>query len=98
MHIHGGWFNFGSAQAFRHFAGHIAAHAGVATFVPDYRLAPENPFPAAAEDVQACFIGLTGLGFSKIAITGDSAGGNLALELLVYLASNNEVYSKALIG
>ena len=28
MHIHGGWFNFGSAQAFRHFAGHIAAHAG----------------------------------------------------------------------
>jgi monoterpene epsilon-lactone hydrolase len=98
MHLHGGWFNFGSAKAFQHFAGHIAVHAGVATFVPDYRLAPENPFPAAAEDVLACFIGLTGLGFSKIAITGDSAGGNLALELLVHLASINEPYRKALIG
>jgi epsilon-lactone hydrolase len=98
MHLHGGWFNFGSAKAFQHFVGHIAAHAGVATFVPDYRLAPENSFPTAAEDVQACFIGLTGLGFSKIAITGDSAGGNLALELLVHLASNNDAYSKSLIG
>lgn len=98
MHIHGGWFTFGSAQAFRHFAGHIAAHAGVATFVPDYRLAPEDPFPAAAEDVRACFLGLTERGFSKIAITGDSAGGNLALELLVHLASNNDAYSKALVG
>ena len=98
MHLHGGWFNFGSAKAFRHFAGHIAAQTGVATFVPDYRLAPEDPFPAAAEDVRACFFGLTALGFSKIAITGDSAGGNLALELLVYLASNNEAHSKALVG
>src|SRR5471032_147054 len=98
MHLHGGLFNFGSANAFQHFAGHIAAQAGVATFVPDYRLAPENPFPAAAGDVRACFLGLTERGFSKIAVTGDSAGGNLALELLVHLASNNDAYSKALVG
>jgi len=58
MHIHGGWFTFGSAQAFRHFAGNIAAKARVATFVPDYRLAPEYPFPAASEDVRACYLGL----------------------------------------
>ena len=98
MHIHGGWFNWGSAQAFRHLAGHIAVSAGVAAFVPDYRLAPEHPFPAAAEDVRACYFGLTERGFSKIAITGDSAGGNLALELLVYLATNRASGSEALVA
>jgi epsilon-lactone hydrolase len=98
MHIHGGWFNWGSAQAFRHLAGHIAVSAGVAAFVPDYRLAPEHPFPAAAEDVRACYFGLTERGFSKIAITGDSAGGNLALELLVYLATNRASGREALVA
>jgi epsilon-lactone hydrolase len=98
MHIHGGWFNWGSAQAFRHLAGHIAAIAGVTAFVPDYRLAPEHPFPAATEDVRACYFGLIERGFSKIAITGDSAGGNLLLELLVYLATNRAPGSEALVA
>ena len=98
MHIHGGWFNWGSAQAFRHLAGHIAASTGAVVFVPDYRLAPEHPFPAATEDVQNCYFGLAERGFSKIAVTGDSAGGNLALELLVYLAGSADARSKALVG
>jgi len=98
MHIHGGWFNWGSAQAFRHLAGHIAVSAGVAAFVPDYRLAPEHPFPAAVEDIRACYAGLTERGFSKIAITGDSAGGNLVVELLVHLATNNASGSETLVG
>jgi len=98
MHIHGGWFNWGSAQAFRHLAGHIAAHARVAVFVPDYRLAPEHPFPAAVEDIQACYVGLTERGFSRIAITGDSAGGTLALGLLAHIAANSDGASKALVG
>jgi monoterpene epsilon-lactone hydrolase len=98
MHIHGGWFNFGSAQAFRHLAGHIAGGGGVATFVPDYRLAPEHPFPAAVEDVRACYTGLVEQGFSKIAITGDSAGGTLALGLLVHLAANRAFGGGALVG
>jgi acetyl esterase/lipase len=98
MHIHGGWFNFGSAQAYRHFAGHIAAGAGVAAFVPDYRLAPEHPFPAADEDVRACYSGLVEQGFSKIAITGDSAGGTLAIGLLVHLAANRAFGGEALVG
>jgi monoterpene epsilon-lactone hydrolase len=98
MHLHGGWFSWGSAQAFRHLAGHIAVSAGVATFVPDYRLAPEHPFPAAAEDIRACYFSLIERGFSKIAITGDSAGGNLALELLVYLAATKASGSEALVG
>jgi acetyl esterase/lipase len=84
LHLHGGWFNWGSAKAFRNIVGHIAARTGVGAFVPDYRLAPEHPFPAAIEDVRACYLGLIGRGLAKIAITGDSAGGNLALGLLSF--------------
>jgi epsilon-lactone hydrolase len=51
-HLHAGWFNFGSAAAYRHLVGHIAARAGASTFIPDYRLAPEHPFPAATDDVR----------------------------------------------
>ena len=98
MHLHGGWFNWGSAQAFRHLAGHIAVSAGVAAFVPDYRLAPEHPFPAAADDVRACYLGLIQQGFTKIAVTGDSAGGNLALGLLVFAARNSGRGGGALVG
>src|SRR6267378_8492539 len=82
LHVHGGWFNLGTARAYRNFVGHIAASAGAAAFVPDYRLAPEHPFPAAVTDVQACYRGLVDQGISKIAVVGDSAGGNLALLLL----------------
>jgi epsilon-lactone hydrolase len=45
LHLHGGWFNFGSAKAYRHLVGHIAARAGAKAFIPDYRLAPEHLFP-----------------------------------------------------
>ncbi len=82
IHVHGGWFNLGSASAYRNFVGHIASSAGANAFVPDYRLAPEHPFPAAVEDVEACYRGLVDEGINKIAVTGDSAGGNLALVLL----------------
>ena len=37
VHLHGGWFNFGSAKAYRHLVGHIAARAGARAFIPDYR-------------------------------------------------------------
>lgn len=88
LHIHGGSFNWGSARAYRHLVGHIAAHAGVAAFAPDYRLAPEHPFPAAPADVRTCYAGLSELGYKKIAVTGDSAGGALALELLLRLKAS----------
>ena len=82
LHVHGGWFNLGSAHAYRNFVGHIASSAGTATFIPDYRLAPEHPFPAAVTDVKACYRGLVDKGIDKIAVVGDSAGGNLALVLV----------------
>ena len=82
LHLHGGWFNWGSAGAFRHLVGHIARSAGAAAFVPDYRLAPEHPFPAAGEDAEACHAALAADRTRRIVLTGDSAGGNLALVLL----------------
>lgn len=88
LHFHGGWFNWGSAQAYRNLVGHIAAKTGVEAFLPDYRLAPEHPFPAAVDDVRACFRGLVERGIRRIAISGDSAGGNLALGLLTSLVAS----------
>jgi monoterpene epsilon-lactone hydrolase len=82
IHAHGGWFNLGTAHAYRNFVGQIALSAGTDAFIPDYRLAPENPFPAAVTDIEACYRGLIGKGIKKIAVTGDSAGGALALILL----------------
>lgn len=82
LHLHGGWFNWGTAHAFRNLVGHIALSAGVDAFIPDYRLAPEHPFPAAIRDAEACYRGLVDTGIKKIMLTGDSAGGNLALVLL----------------
>jgi acetyl esterase/lipase len=82
IHAHGGWFNLGSAHAYRNFVGQIASSAGADAFIPEYRLAPEHLFPAAVTDVEACYRGLVGNGINKIVVTGDSAGGDLALVLL----------------
>src|SRR6202023_374717 len=82
IHAHGGWFNLGAAQAYRNFVGHIALNASADAFIPEYRLAPEHPFPAAIRDLEACYRGLVDTGITEIALTGDSAGGDLALVLL----------------
>src|SRR5467141_3990800 len=87
LHVHGGWFVSGSATAYRHLVGHIAARAGARAFVPDYRLAPEHPFPAAVEDVLATYRGMDDSGIRRIAITGDSAGGHMALVLASNVAA-----------
>ena len=66
LHLHGGWFNWGKASAFRNLVGHIAIAAGADAFIPDYRLAPEHPFPAAVNDAEACYRGLVDRGTKKI--------------------------------
>jgi epsilon-lactone hydrolase len=98
LHLHGGWFNFGSAAAFINLVGQIAARTGVSAFIPDYRLAPEHPFPAAAEDVWGCYWGLPRRGFRRIVLTGDSAGGNLALGLAGRIVSESGVTDAELVG
>ena len=82
VHVHGGWFNLGTARAYRNFVGHVALSARADAFIPEYRLAPEYPFPAAVRDLEACYRGLVDQGITKLALTGDSAGGDLALVLL----------------
>ena len=82
LYLHGGGYAVGSAQAYQHFVGQVASRTRVAAFVPEYRLAPEFPFPAAVEDAKATYEGLVAQGVTKIALAGDSAGGGLALILL----------------
>ncbi|MGH7104819.1 MAG: alpha/beta hydrolase fold domain-containing protein [Acetobacteraceae bacterium] len=82
LHLHGGWFNWGTAEAYRNLVGHVARRAAAAAFVPNYSLAPEHSFPAAGLDASATLGGLIADGARAVAITGDSAGGNLALALL----------------
>src|SRR6266446_2020929 len=98
VHLHGGWFNFGSAKAYRHLVGHIAARAGARAFIPDYRLAPEHPFPAATDDVLAYYQALAERDVRRIALTGDSAGGNLALVLASRATSEGASINATLVG
>jgi monoterpene epsilon-lactone hydrolase len=98
LHAHGGWFNLGTAQAYRNFVGHIALRAGADAFIPEYRLAPEHPFPAAIRDLEACYRGLVQEGVTKIALTGDSAGGNLALVLLSIASAQGSKSAIAPVG
>src|SRR5258705_4675936 len=98
VHLHGGWFNFGSAKAYRHLVAHIAARAGARAFIPDYRLAPEHPFPAATDDVLACYEGLAERGVHRIALTGDSPGGNLALVLASRVTGEAPSVNAVLVG
>jgi acetyl esterase/lipase len=88
LYLHGGGYVLGSAQALSNFASQIAARVGADAFLPDYRLAPEHPFPAAINDAVAVHRGLVAEGGERIVLAGDSAGGGLALALLSILASD----------
>jgi monoterpene epsilon-lactone hydrolase len=98
IHAHGGWFCWGTAQAYRNFVGHIALNATVDAFIPEYRLAPEHPFPAAISDLETCYRGLADKGMTKIALTGDSAGGDLALALVSTVSAQTSRVAVAPVG
>ncbi len=86
LYLHGGGYFACSPRTHRVFSGAYARH-GFEVFVPDYRLAPEHPFPAAVEDAEAAWHGLTVLGHrpASLAVSGDSAGGGLSLSLMLSL-------------
>jgi acetyl esterase/lipase len=98
VYFHGGAYVLGSAAAYRNFVGQIAARAKVAIFIPDYSVAPERPFPAAVNEAASVYRGLAASGLSKLVIAGDSAGGGLALALLLLVTSavNDEPVPKPL--
>ena len=86
LHIHGGGFVFPLYNPTRYTTAYLARLAGVRALLVDYRLAPENPFPAALEDcVSALRWLLTQEGISpeQVVLTGESAGGNLVLTTLL---------------
>jgi acetyl esterase/lipase len=87
LFLHGGAYCLCSVNTHRSLATEIAKAARMRVLSIDYRLAPENPFPAALEDSVNAYHALLYMGTSpgKIAVAGDSAGGGLALALLISL-------------
>ncbi len=87
LYLHGGGFVIGSPVTHRKLAGDIARAAGVRVLLPDYPLAPEQPFPAAIEWITTLYRGVlaSGVAPGHVAIAGDSAGGGLTAAVLVAL-------------
>jgi epsilon-lactone hydrolase len=86
VHFHGGGYCTGSPGLARTWAAHLAARAECRVLLPDYRLAPEHPYPAAVEDARAAVE--AALGESppgSVVVSGDSAGGGLALSVALAL-------------
>lgn len=85
LYLHGGGYAIGSAKSHRHMVGLLSIESGLPVFAADYRLAPENPFPAAVDDAVAAYKGLldSGIAPDHLAIAGDSAGGGLTVATLV---------------
>ncbi len=77
LYLHGGAYCVGSAASHRAIAAQLAHACGMRVFAPDYRLAPEHPYPAAIEDALAAARALAAQG--PLVLAGDSAGGALAL-------------------
>jgi acetyl esterase/lipase len=85
LHIHGGGFALGSAEGSVGLASDLARRTGMRAISVDYRLAPEHPYPAALEDITAAYRALVEQAGSAdhIVVSGESAGGNLAIEFLI---------------
>jgi acetyl esterase/lipase len=85
FHIHGGGFALGSAAGSVGLASGLARKTGMRAVSVDYRLAPEHPYPAALQDVTAAYSALAGQAgrAGHLVVSGESAGGNLAIELLI---------------
>ena len=92
LYFHGGSYNSGSINSHRDLVANIANSANARALIIDYRLAPENPFPAAVEDALAAYQWLLSNGNrpDQIIVAGDSCGGGLALSLLVSLRDASE--------
>lgn len=87
LYFHGGGYVFGSPHSHAGMLARLCDMAGASARLPEYRLAPEHPYPAALDDARAAFAALVGRGVAadRIVLGGDSAGGGLALALLADL-------------
>jgi monoterpene epsilon-lactone hydrolase len=91
-YLHGGAYLVGSPATHRQMLSFVAREAGVRALLPDYALAPENPFPAGLNDCLAVYRGLLAAGANArhILIGGDSAGGGLTMSTLLSLRDAND--------
>jgi acetyl esterase/lipase len=89
LYLHGGAFCVGSPRTHEGLTGWLADAIGGPVYVPDYRLAPEHPYPAGREDALAAYLGLVELGVDpgRIVVAGDSAGGVMTADLGLDLAA-----------
>ena len=84
--LHGGGYIIGSAKGYRAYAADVSRATGARVFVPEYRLAPEHPYPAAIEDAaRVISAGIDEVGPQSCFAIGDSAGGGLVLSSLTVL-------------
>lgn len=93
LYFHGGGYVFGSTRSHRPLISRIATASRARVLGANYRLAPENPFPAAVDDAYAVYQWLTvdrKIAPSKIVVSGDSAGGGLSAALLLKLRDLGE--------
>jgi len=91
LYLHGGAYLFGSPASYRDRARRLSFRCNAEVFVPDYRLAPEHPYPAALEDALAAWAHVSALRpGASIVVAGDSAGGGLALSLLAALRDSRD--------
>jgi monoterpene epsilon-lactone hydrolase len=98
LFLHGGGFELGSLRSDGELAARLGRASGMRVLFPEYRLAPEHPFPAAIDDVLAVWRWLRtdqGLSARSMAVVGDSAGGGLAVALLVALRDAGEALPAA---
>jgi epsilon-lactone hydrolase len=96
VHFHGGGYCVGSPAEARNWAARLSARARCRVILPDYRLAPEHPHPAAMEDARAVLSAVLGeAAGGPVIVSGDSAGGGLALATLVAPGSGDSAAGPA---
>ena len=96
--LHGGGYELGSVRSDGELAARLGRASGMRVLFPEYRLAPEHPFPAAIDDTLAAWRWLRtdqGLSARSIAVAGDSAGGGLTVAVLVATREAGEVLPAA---
>jgi len=99
LHLHGGGYVSGSYRLERLLTSGLADAAQARVLVPDYRLAPEHPFPAALDDAHAAYQFLLDAGYraDRMVVSGDSAGGGLAVALALRLRDAGEPLPAAMV-
>ena len=97
IHLHGGAFAVGNSLSHRAIGSHLAEYSGCKVLMLNYRLCPEHHFPDALNDVVETVLELRQRNpEQKIALSGDSAGGNLALTAPLHLQQHQQALPNAL--